>query len=91
MYLSVAILPLLFLFEINMKVYTKILCIALAVILIINYSCLNDWISAGKPDFIDYEPTTVKVVEGIREFLGLAIAFITSIVYYIIIHKKERS
>ncbi len=90
-YLSIAILPLLYLLNYEIKTYTTLLCISLAIILLLNFSSLTDWLAAGKPDFIDYEPTTIDVVEGIREFLGLVIAFITSIIYLIFIKKKERS
>jgi len=88
LYLMVAILPLLRIFGKSVKIYGGFLVGLFFAFFITKFSLLSEWLAAGKPAFIDYEPTNVKEVEGIREFLGICICFITALLYSLL--KKER-
>lgn len=50
-------------------------------LLISNINLLSEWNSAGRPAFIDYQPTEIDAVEAIREYLGLFICFSASLYY----------
>lgn len=84
LYLAVAILPVLTILKIKSKLYNFFLLGLFFAILILTYSNLTSWVEAGKPKFIDYEPTHIKEVEGIREYLGAFICFLTSLIYLLI-------
>lgn len=56
--------------------------------LFFNIELVTSWIDAGKPAFIDYEPTNIQAVENIREFLGLLICLVVSGVYYLLYRSK---
>lgn len=83
-YLTVAALPILKVFNIETKLLNFFLIGFFAVLLIMNFNSLTEWINAGQPPFIDYEPTTVDAVEGIREYLGLVVCFVTTLIYLLI-------
>jgi len=83
-YLAVAGLPILMLLNINKQLLNYFLIGFFPVLLIMNFSSVSEWINAGQPGFIDYEPTTLKAVEGIREYLGLVVCFITTFLYVFI-------
>lgn len=80
-YVAVAILPILILFKIESKIYRYLLLGILTILMFKNFHLLNDWLDAGSPAFIDYEPTSIREVEGIREFLGITISLSTVLVY----------
>jgi len=84
LYLAVAILPIIRLIKVSAKSITIGLSIAFLLALVYNADQLTQWISAGRPAFIDYEPTTIREVEGIREYLGICIAAVTVWFYLLI-------
>lgn len=55
--------------------------VAILLSLIFNAHQVTDWLNAGKPAFIDYEPTSIKEVEGIREYLGICISALAASFY----------
>lgn len=85
MYLAVAALPILLLINYNKKGLLNAFLLGMfGILLILKYPLVAEWFDAGKPKFIDYEPTSIKAVEGIREYLGILICFATSFVYIFI-------
>ena len=89
LYLSVAILPLLSLLNYPTRIYARILSLALGIILLLNYNLLSSWLDAGRPAFIDYEPTYIREVENIREFIGLVICFFAAMTYIFIFNRNK--
>ena len=81
LYLAVAALPLLILFGKEKKHLNYFLAGLFLMLLFLKYPFVTDWLEAGQPKFIDYEPTSIKAVEGIREYLGLVICALTTLVY----------
>lgn len=75
-YASVALLAILKLLNKSNILINYFLIGLFVSLLLSNADGLTDWLSAGKPAFIDYAPTDIKEVEGIREFLGLVISFL---------------
>jgi len=87
LYLLVALLPLLRIMGKSIKLYSGFLIGLFMAFIVLRYNLLTEWLEAGKPAFIDYEPTNIKEVEGIREFLGICICLSTSITYSILNRK----
>lgn len=87
-YLIVALLPILRIVGKSNIGFNFFLLGLFSVLAIMNFSSLTDWIAADKPAFIDYEPTHIKAVEGIREYLGIMICLITILIYTLSSRKK---
>ncbi|NNL93294.1 MAG: hypothetical protein HKO66_13725, partial [Saprospiraceae bacterium] len=51
---------------------------------IFNFDLFTSWLDAGKPAFIDYEPTNIQAVENIREYLGIVISLIFAFIYLLL-------
>ncbi len=90
-YSVVAFLPILKLLDKKISYFALGLVVAFTLALIFEYHLLNDWLAAGKPEFIDYEPTNITEVEGIREYLGIGICFLTTLLYSIFEWRKKKS
>jgi len=89
-YGSIIVLPILNILRKPSKLITVGVFAFFLTLLIINFSDLTNWLNAGRPKFIDYEPTNIVEVEGIREYLGIAISALVSALYFIIGIKKSR-
>ncbi len=83
LYISIAIIPLLKVLNLKSRGYIIAINILLVVLFISQFHLYSNWISAGRPAFIDYEPTEVKAVEDIREFLGIVICMVCALAYLI--------
>jgi MFS superfamily sulfate permease-like transporter len=89
-YLMVAVIPLHKLFGKHWPSYTIGMTTAMILGLIFNAHQVYSWIDAGKPAFIDYEPTDIQAVEDIREYLGIFICAIVGIVYVTLDFRRDR-
>lgn len=89
-YLSVAIMAFMKFADRNIQRLSLFLSGFLGCLLIINFKLLNAWLQAGMPSFINYEAANITQVEYIREFLGIALSFLTVIVYHIYDKKQKR-
>ena len=78
----VALVSFLSLFSFNLKKLKLGLLTVIAVLFLFNLPLFFDWINAGQPAFIDYEPTNIKEAEKMREFFGLFIALIACAILY---------
>jgi len=87
-YFSISLLAIFAFLGFKLKLISKILVTVIAIYLILNFNLLTSWIQAGKPAFIDYEPTNIQEVENIREFLGLLITLFAASAYMLIFNKK---
>ena len=87
-YSSIALLAFLKFADIKITLFAKIISICIGLYIILNINLFVSWTKAGFPAFIDYAPTDVREVENIREFLGLAIAFGTALIYWLLLRKK---
>jgi len=88
LYVAVAFLPVLELFKIKYKLFNYFIFTFLLVLIIMNLNLYSQWIEAEKPAFIDYEPTSIKEVEGIREFLGICVSGFVSFIYVLLNYKR---
>ena len=72
------------LLSIDLSKWNLILLIAITILFLFHIPILIDWINAGQPAFIDYEPTDIVEAEKMREFFGLFISlFSISTIYWI--------
>lgn len=88
-YLAIAAMPILKVLKFKHKHLNYFLIGFLPMLVFLKFNYLTDWLDAGRPSFIDYEPTSIEVIEGIREFLGLVLCLFVSIIYAFI--KNETS
>lgn len=88
LYSSIAFLAFLKFAQISLKYVPGIIVLITLVLLIANINLFTSWTNAGRPAFIDYEPTNIQEVENIREFLGLCITFATALIYFLLLQKK---
>ncbi|MDA8692761.1 transmembrane 220 family protein [Saprospiraceae bacterium] len=89
-YLLIAVIPLHKAFGKHWPAYTIGIATATVLGLVFNADQVTSWIDAGKPDFIDYEPTNIQAVEDIREYLGICISAVLSVGYVISDFVKSR-
>lgn len=89
-YLLVAVVPLHKVFGKHWPSYTIGIAVATILGLIFNAYQITSWIDAGKPAFIDYEPTDVQAVEDIREYLGICISAVVGVVYAVLDFRRDR-
>ena len=91
-YLAVALIPTLKVFNKQWPLLNIGITSAMVIMLIANTHQVNNWLGAGRPAFIDYEPTDIQAVEDIREYLGIVICVVVSVLYVIFdFIKRKRS
>ncbi|MBT8233517.1 MAG: hypothetical protein KJN84_12865 [Bacteroidia bacterium] len=57
---------------------------------VFNFNLFISWLDAGKPAFIDYEPTNIQAVENIREYLGIVISLIFAFIYLLLDWRSKK-
>lgn len=57
---------------------------------VLSHNLLMSWINEGKPAFIDYEPTNIEAVENIREYFGLVLCLIFSLIILLINYYSQK-
>ena len=77
----VLVYPVMGFFKLEIKWLKKTVLFILIILFVSTLPQLFNWINAGMPAFIDYEPTNIKEVEEIREFFGMSVAFVTALIY----------
>ena len=87
-YSSISVLAVSKLLDYHSLNLARIISAVLGIYLLVNINLLSSWLAAGKPAFIDYEPTFIQEVENIREFMGLVISFFVALTYIFIFNKK---
>ena len=88
-YSMIAILGILSLRKILKPIYALLVFAFMLGYTISNFNLLTSWLDAGRPAFIDYEPTEIVAVENIREFLGLIICLFVSCLYLLLTRIKK--
>ena len=88
-YLTVALMPLLKVFSKHWPLLNIGIMSAMLFMLIANSYQVSNWLDAGKPAFIDYGPTDIQAVEDIREYLGVVICVVVSVLYVIFDFAKK--
>ena len=88
-YSSISLLAFMKFIDMRMNLLVYAIAATMLGLVIFNFNLYTNWTNAGRPAFIDYEPTYIQEVEDIREFLGLIIACLTSLVYVALVRKKE--
>lgn len=89
-YLVVALIPIQKVFNKHWSLFNIGIALAMIIMLIFNAHQVDSWIEAGKPAFIDYEPTDIQAVEDIREYLGIFICTIVSLLYVASYYNREK-
>jgi hypothetical protein len=91
-YLTVALIPLFKVFNKHWPLLNIGIMSAMLFMLIANFHQVSNWLDAGRPAFIDYEPTDIQAVEDIREYLGIVICVVVSVSYvlYDFTKRKQR-